>query len=244
MNQPIAIQSWCFRHFKALPDFFAKLKECGVNATEVCGVHANFTDKSTFKSTVDQYNSAGIKIVAIGVQYLSGDKEKDRPNFEFCKQAGIGNMSISFGPESMFEGVKNISALADEYDLKLGIHNHGGYDWLGNERILKFVFDRTSPRIGLHMDTAWALDAGQDPCGWIEKFGERVVGVHVKDFIFNRAGKEEDVVIGEGNLDLPKMMKLLNDRNFSGPLVIEYEGDVENPVPALRKCVEKLAALM
>lgn len=244
MNQPIAIQSWCFRHFKPLPDFFAKLKEAGVNATEVCGVHANFADPSTFADTISQYQKADVKIVAIGVQGLSGNKDKDRANFEFCKQAGVPNMSISFAPEAMFDGLKNISALADEYDIQLGIHNHGSYDWLGSDRILKYIFEKTSPRIGLHMDTAWALDATQDPCAWIEKFGSRLVGVHVKDFVFDRAGKPSDVVIGEGNLDLPKMMQMLNQMNFAGPLVIEYEGDVENPVPALRSCVNKLKSLI
>jgi hypothetical protein len=39
-------------------------------------------------------------------------------------------------------------------------------------------------------------------------------------------------------------MTVLKQSNFTGPLVIEYEGDVENPVPALKKCVESLKKLM
>ena len=82
-------------------------------------------------------------------------------------------MSISFAPEAMFDGLKNVEKLADQYDLKLGIHNHGGYDWLGNITILKYIFDHTSPRIGLHLDTAWAIDAMQDPIHMAEKFAAR-----------------------------------------------------------------------
>ena len=151
-------------------------------------------------------------------------------------------MSISFKPESMFDGVKNIDKLAEKYDLKLGIHNHGGYDWLGNETILKYIFEKTSPRIGLHMDTAWALDAKMKPIEWVEKFAARLHGVHVKDFVFDRARQSTDVIIGTGNLDLPKLMSSLKQINFSGPLVIEYEGDEKNPVPALKECVAALKA--
>ena len=74
-------------------------------------------------------------------------------------------MSISFKPEAMFDGLKNIEKLADEFDVQLGIHNHGGYDWLGNSAILEYVLGKTSKRIGLHMDTAWAIDAKQKSGG-------------------------------------------------------------------------------
>jgi sugar phosphate isomerase/epimerase len=246
MNQPIAIQSWCYRDFKALPDLFAKLKETGVAATEVCGVHANFTDASTWQPTIDAFRNAGVKIVAIGVETLTGDAAKDKPRFEFCKAAGVPNMSITFGPEVFDDnakGLKAIDAMAQQYGTKVGIHNHGGYDWLGNDRILKYVFDH-SKNIGLHMDTAWAIDAKMDPSKWIENFGDRLTGVHVKDFLYSEKREPRDVVIGTGILDLPRVMGQLKSMNFAGPIVIEYEGDFANPVPVLKECVAKLKPLM
>jgi sugar phosphate isomerase/epimerase len=243
MTQPIAIQSWCFRHFKTLPEFFPKLKAAGVTATELCGVHANFGDASTAPGVARQFADAGVKIVAIGVEYLSGDYAKDKPRFAWCKAAGVKNMSISFKPEAMFDGLKNIEKLADEFDLQLGIHNHGGYDWLGNSAILEYIFKHTGKRIGLHMDTAWAIDAKQNPVEMAEKFIDRLVGVHVKDFTYSPKREPSDVIIGEGILDLPRFMSVLKKAHFAGPLVIEYEGDVENPVPALSECVKKMLAL-
>src|SRR5436309_2104302 len=129
MNQPIAMQSYCYRHFKSLPAFFEQLKSTGVNATEVCGIHASFADASQFAPVIDQFRKANVQIVAIGVERMTGDEKLDRPRMEFCKQAGIKHMSITFTPETFFDGkIKNVEKLADEYDLKLGIHNHGGYD--------------------------------------------------------------------------------------------------------------------
>jgi sugar phosphate isomerase/epimerase len=244
MNQTIAIQSWCFRHFKALPEFFAELKSAGVAATEVCGVHADFKTPSTAGAIASQFKAAGVQIVAMGVEYLSGDYAADKPRFEWARAAGVKNMSISFQPEAMFDGLKNIEKLADEFDLQLGIHNHGGYDWLGNSTILNYILGKTSKRIGLHMDTAWAIDAKQNPVEMAEKFIDRLVGVHIKDFVYNRERHPADVIIGTGILDLPKFVGVLKQANFSGPLVIEYEGDEKNPVPALSQCVKKLAALV
>jgi sugar phosphate isomerase/epimerase len=244
MNQTIAIQSWCFRHFKSLPEFFPQLKAAGVTATEACGVHANFNEPASATDTLAQFKQAGVKIVAIGVEYLTGDYTKDKPRFEWCKAAGVKNMSISFRPESMFDGLKNIEKLADEFDLQLGIHNHGGYDWLGNSTILEYLFSKTSKRIGLHLDTAWAIDAKQNPVEMAEKFIDRLVGVHIKDFLYDPQRNPSDVIIGTGILDLPKFMGVLKQAKFAGPLVIEYEGDEKNPVPALSECVKKLAALV
>src|SRR5581483_3556227 len=189
-----------------------------------------------------QCKQAGVKIVAIGVEYLTGEYAKDKLRFEWCKAAGVKNMSISFKPSAMFEGLKTIEKLADEFDMNLGIHNHGGYDWLGNPTILEYLFSKTGKRIGLHLDTAWAIDAGQNPVEMAEKFIDRLEGVHVKDFTYSPKRESSDVIIGTGILDLPKLMGLLKKSNFAGPLVIEYEGDVENPVPALSECVKKLSA--
>ena len=244
MPLPLAIQSWCFRAFKPLNEFLPQLKSAGVTATELCGIHANFKEPGLAPAIAEQFKAAGVSIVAIGVEYLSGDYATDKSRFEWAKAAGVKHMSISFKPESMFDGVKNIEKLADEFDLQLGIHNHGGYDWLGNSPILKYIFSKTGKRIGLHLDTAWALDAKQNPVKMVEEFADRIVGVHVKDFTFDRARKETDVIIGTGNLDLPLFMTTLKNVGFNGPIVIEYEGDEAAPVPALAECVKVITPLM
>ncbi|NCO33377.1 MAG: hypothetical protein GW893_05835, partial [Armatimonadetes bacterium] len=73
--------------------------------------------------------------------------------------------------------------------------------------------------------------------GMANRFGDRLYGVHIKDFIFDRARKPEDVVVGTGNLNLEALFEAMNKVDFSGYAVLEYEGDVENPVPAVSKCV-------
>jgi sugar phosphate isomerase/epimerase len=242
LSQPIAIQSWCYRAFKTLDAFLPQLKAAGVTATELCGVHADFGKPETGAGVAERCRAAGVGIVAIGVEYLSGTAA-DRPRFEWCRSAGVKHMSISFKPEALDDngaGLRAIEQLAEEFDLQLGIHNHGGYDWLGNPPILKYVLDKVGKRVGLHLDTAWAIDAKQNPVEMAERFADRLVGVHVKDFTYSPKREPTDVIIGTGSLDLPKFTGLLKSIGFAGPLVIEYEGDVDNPVPALSACVKRL----
>ena len=70
------------------------------------------------------------------------------------------------------------------------------------------------------------------------QFRERLYGLHLKDYVFDRAGRGEDVLTGTGNLDLPEMLRYLKQSNFDGVLTLEYEGDHQSPVPAVKTCVE------
>jgi sugar phosphate isomerase/epimerase len=151
-------------------------------------------------------------------------------------------MSCDFAPEGVPAAFDLADDLAEEYGIKLAIHNHGGRHWLGNSQTLRSILGMTGDQIGLCLDTAWALDAGENPLKMIEEFGPRLYGIHIKDFVFDRARKPEDVVVGSGNLDLARLLSTLETANFNGYAVLEYEGDVENPVPALTECVKAVRA--
>lgn len=246
MTEPMpafGIQSWCFRKFPTLPAFFQQLQASGVNRTEVCGVHVDFKKPDTFSQAIREFRDAGVTIQSIGVQMIEG-KPEERHYFDFCQQAGVKYMSVTFRPQGMWNAFRHAEKLAEEYDLRLGIHNHGGYDWLGNQTMLQYIFDNTSPRIGLTLDTAWAIDAKQDCLQWVEKFASRLVGVHVKDFTYTPDRQGHDVIIGQGNLDLPRFATALQHAGFNGYTVIEYEADAQNPAPKLKQCVEVLKPLM
>ena len=237
-NIPVGIQSWCFRGSKANEEVIARLKKCGADGIEMCGAHVDFKDAAQVDSVVKMYRDAGIPIYCAGVNHVTGDPSADKPLFDFLRASGARYMSISFSPGIEKDALKRIEAMADEYDVRLGIHNHGGRHWLGSSEILRHIFAITGKRIGLWIDTAWALDAGEDPIKMIQQFGDRTYGLHIKDFTFDTARNPTDVVVGTGNLNLPAMTKALEEIDFNGVAVIEYEGDVDNPVPALIDCVE------
>jgi inosose dehydratase len=236
----LGIQSYCFRGFKTLGEVLPRLKACGVSTVELSGVHGDFTREAA--AIIASCRAAGVRIASIGVERFTGNAERDRKLGDFMRQAGASVIAVDFLPDAGPDVWRGAERVADEFDLRLAIHNHGGRHWLGNTQMLAQVFANTSPRIGLCLDTAWALDAHEDPMAMAQKFGERLYGVHLKDFVFDRAGRPSDAVLGEGNLDLPKLLTFLQGNEPTASVIIEYEGDIANPGPALTQCVQKVAA--
>lgn len=235
-TKDIGVQSYCFRNFKDNREVAALVRRCGLNKIELCGVHCDFaTESPAWKDAVNIYRDAGVDIVSMGVQYLSGDA-KERKFFDFARLAGVKYMSVSFSVDSVPAAFRSAEKLAEEYDIRLAIHNHGGKDWLGSAAMLANVFKNTSPRVGLCLDTAWMIDTGEDPVAVAEKFAGRLFGLHLKDFIYDRARRFSDVVVGTGNLDLKALRNTLTKIGFAGYAVLEYEADPENPAPAIEKC--------
>ena len=222
------------------------MKKIGVSSIELCGVHANFEDPTGFRDIVKIYRDAGVDIVSIGVQTFSGEA-KERKWFECAAAAGARHISAHFRIDSFQTAVPATAKLAEEYGMRIGIHCHGGYMFGGSPDVIRHLLDLGGERIGVNIDTAWCMQIGPHhgkPSQWVrERFAGRVYGVHYKDFVFDRNGQWNDVVVGTGNLDLPDFVKALEETGFDGMAVIEYEANPENPVPALTECVRKMREL-
>ena len=239
LNARLGIQSWCFRAFKTTPQVIAGLREAGVSTLEICGVHINVAQAP--EKTLAEYTAAGITISSFGVNGFKPDEAAARKVFEFAALAGFPTISADLADDG--PRLALVERLCTEFGKKIAIHNHGRKHALGSAAALERLFAKASMNVGLCLDTAWALDAGEDPVAMAGKFGTRLYGVHIKDFVFDRAGRPVDVVAGTGNLNLAALAAKMQEVRFDGYLTIEYEGDEAAPVPALTKCVENVRAV-
>lgn len=240
------VQSYCFRHFKDNADVAAKVKEIGLDKIEICAVHADFNDPTAFEQVVKTYRDAGVQIVSLGVQTFTGDEAVERNWFECAKRAGAKYISAHFKIDTFTTAVPVAARLAEEYDMHIAIHCHGGYMFGGSPDVIKHLLALGGERIGLCIDTAWCMQIGPalgNPVQWVKDFAGQLYGVHYKDFTFDKNAQWQDVIVGTGTLDLPAFVAALNEANFAGFAVIEYEADVENPVPALSQCVNQMRSL-
>lgn len=247
MSKPLdfGVQSYCFRNSKDNADVAGMVREIGLDKIEVCGAHANFNDLAGWKDVVKAYNDAGVSIVSIGVQTFNGlDEERDW--FECASAAGAQHISAHFRVDTFTQAVPRTAKLCKDFGIKLGIHCHGGYVFGGSKDVLKHLLDLGGEMIGINLDTAWCMQTGKtqgDPVQWVEEFGTRVHGVHYKDFVFGEDASYRDVIVGTGNLNLPAFVAALEKVGFDGMAVIEYEGEPDNPLPALKECVNKMREL-
>lgn len=248
MSQPLdfGVQSYCFRHFKENATVAAQVHAIGLNRLELCGVHADFNHPEAFAEVVKVYREAGVSIVSLGVQTFDGH-EGERAWFECAAAAGARHISAHLRIDSHLRAIPKIRAWSREFGIRVGIHCHGGYMFGGSPDVLDYLLGLGGPEIGLCIDTAWAMQIGPgagNPVAWARRYAGRIYGVHFKDFVFGRNGAWEDVVVGTGNLDLPGFVAALREGGFDGMAVIEYEAEVENPAPSLRRCVESMRAAL
>ena len=238
------VQSYCFRNFKDNADVARKVREIGLDQIELCDVQVNLKDPEALREASEIYREAGVSVISIGVQTFVG-QDDERKWFEGAKAAGARHISCHFQVDSFLRAIPKVRKWSREFGIRVGIHCHGGYVFGGQPDVLTYLLDLGGPEIGLCIDTAWALQIGPgkgNPVEWAKKFAGRIYGIHYKDFIFERNGQWKDTVVGTGNLDLPAFNAALRDGGFDGMAVIEYEADPENPVPALKACVESMRA--
>ena len=165
--------------------------------------------------------------------------------FECAAAAGAKHISAHFKVDTFQTAIPKVKQWCEEFGIKVGLHCHGGYMFGGSPDVIEHILELGAPHIGLCIDTAWAMQIGPvqgKPVEWAEKYAGRIYGVHYKDFTFGNDGMWTDVVVGKGNLPLKSFVTALEVGGFDGMAIIEYEGDVENPVPALKECVDSMRA--
>ncbi len=238
------VQSYCFRHFKDNNVIAKKVRDIGLNRIELCGVHADLNNPGAVKEVTSIYREAGVSIVSIGVQTFTGN-DAEKVWFESAAVTGARHLSCHFRVDSFMQAIPKVRAWSREFGIRVGIHCHGGYSFVGSTDVLDYLVGLGGPEIGLCIDTAWAMQIGPkpgNPVEWAKRYAGKIYGIHYKDFVFERNGQWIDTIVGQGNLDLPAFNEALRQGGFDGMAVIEYEADVENPDPALKRCVESMLA--
>ncbi|NUM56257.1 MAG: sugar phosphate isomerase/epimerase [Candidatus Hydrogenedentes bacterium] len=226
-------QSYSFRYFKDPAVAIEKLKELGLSNMEFCSVHFK-PDASDpgFAAIKALIASTAIAVPVYGVEGFGQDEAANRKKFEFAKALGLEVISADVEKEG--NAFKIVDALCKEFNIKIGIHNHGPgarYDKVSNT--IEAV-KGSSALVGACVDTGHVIRSGEKPHEVIAALGERVHSLHLKDWVLG--GKEQ--IVGEGDMDLVAVAKALKAINFSGPIMLEYEEHESDPVPHMKKGLE------
>ena len=143
----------------------------------------------------------GLSAPTAHVGLLSGDQEEI---FAAATEVGIGTVIEPAVREPHWASEEAIRATAEqlnaaaekaaEHGLRVGYHNHW---WELEAQVegrhgLEVLADHLAPEVGLEVDTYWAQAGGADVPALLERLGDRVFALHVKD--------------GDGTLDTKKQV--------------------------------------
>ncbi len=138
--------------------------------------------------------------------------------FEAAREMRIGRVIDPHVPADRWQTAESVgeiaaqlnaaAAIAAAHGVTIGYHNHAHEleSIIDGRTALEVLVDALDPEVKLEVDTYWALVGGQDPVALLERLGDRVVALHVKDGAGTPDTKDQTAV-GSGTLPIRSIVE-------------------------------------
>lgn len=134
-----------------------------------------------------------------------------------------GPVPIERHIEECVRTLRAVAPLARDLGINIGVENHGGVDLLARE--LRALIEEAGPDyVGACLDTGNPAYAGEDPVVSAEILAPYAVTSHVRDtrvWATEQGALAQWVPLGEGNVDLPRIVRILADLAPNVPVDLE-----------------------
>jgi len=157
---------------------------------------------------------------------------------------GVVNQEVTFEDcwRRSIEQIRRAIPLASELGVKISIENVWNNFITTEDKAVKYLDELNSPWVAWHFDVGNIIRYG-DPIDWIQALGKRIARVHIKEYSRDRAMKTGDVWKGfsapllEGANNWPGVMKAFDEVSYTGPLITEQGGSLEDLSKALDRII-------
>jgi len=155
---------------------------------------------------------------------------------------GVVNKDVTFEECSSrsIEQIKLALPLAKESGVTISIENVWNNFITTPEQAVSYLQAINSPQVGWHFDAGNIIRYG-DPIEWIKALGSHLKRVHIKEYSRDLAMRTDDVWKGfkvsllHGANNWSGIMKALDEVGYTGPLITEQGGSLEELSQALDK---------
>ena len=174
----------------------------------------------------------GMDLHAIGV--VSGNTEEEwRQLFAFAKAMDLD--VINSEPKTEFMPL--VGQLANEYKIKVGLHNHPkpSHYW-DPEVVLAAVAQANSTYVGACADIGHWVRSGLDPVACLKQYEGHLVSMHFKD-LNEKSRNAHDVHWGTGVCNVAGVIAELKRQGFKGNISAEYEYNWEDNAGDVKQSV-------
>jgi sugar phosphate isomerase/epimerase len=253
---PLGVESYTYRNSfpKDVPATLDLIKKLGF--TEMEGGAPKGLTEEEFKKMCDQRD---IKIVATGSGYEQIVKDPESVvkkakalGASYVMVAWIPHQKSNFTLENAKKAVEDFNrvgkVLADN-GLTFCYHNHG-YEFQPHEdgTLFDYIVKNTDPKyVSFEMDIMWAQHGGADPVQLLTKYGNRWKLMHLKDLRKGVKGDlsggtppENDVVLGEGQINMPEVLKAAKKAGIKHYFIEDESNKEDVQVPQSIAYLKKL----
>jgi sugar phosphate isomerase/epimerase len=192
----------------------------------------------------------GISIPGTGVGYDQLVQKTDSVVYR-AKALGARYVMVSWIPHTTgsfnFENAKKAvedfnraGKILRENGITFCYHAHGYEFWPHeNGTLLDYIINNTNPEyVSFEMDVFWIQFGGGDPVGLLKKYGNRWKLIHLKDLkkgakkdLTGLTGPENNVPLGEGELDIPGILREANKLGIKHFFIEDESDHVMTQVP-------------
>ena len=220
---------------RSIREAYLPLIELGIKSFEVARIDFNEKNASEIRRLVDEY---GIEVSSIQVKpkqvFCSVDQIA-----RFCEITGCRRVVISMLPFKCILGAEKhfysfIASLDEAFEVyaKRGItlayhHHNWEYVRLANGRTRMQELLSATKKIKIVHDTYWTAKCGISPAAQIKEFGDRLLGIHLRDLAFEKRGLDvvgHDSAVGDGVIDFASVLSAAREVGCSY-YVIEQKTD-------------------
>lgn len=130
--------------------------------------------------------------------------------------------------------------LLDKHGLHFCYHNHG-YEFVPHEdgTLFDVLMQETDPKyVSIELDILWVHFPGADPVAIIEKYGDRIPLLHLKDLkkgvegdLSGKTPVENDVALGTGQIDLPRVLMAARKASVKHYYIEDESPSIDTQVP-------------
>ena len=187
-------------------------------------------NSGALKRVKDLLTEYGCTMHAVGVC------PADRRHFEFAAEFGIPVLNS----EPAFDKMEEVSKLADEFKINVGIHNHPRPTRYWDPEVVLEQLKDASQRVGACCDTGHWLRSGWRPLQCVRRLKGRIVSFHIKDLKWRDGQFDADCPLGQGDAEIAEIMKEFATHDTKGnviPFSIEFEAAWNNNQPQVAESV-------
>ena len=215
----IGVQTFTIRkqQKKDLRQAYLPLAQLGIRDLEIARIH--FDDK-TGRRVREVTEELGIRVAAIQVKprHVFGAVEDV---VAFCNRTGCRRVVISMLPFSCILGseqkfydfvakLDRQHAIYAAHGIELAYHHHNWeYITLSCGKTRMDVLLEETKNIQFVHDTYWTTKCGLSSPDQIRRFGDRLMGIHLRDLTLHKKGlqvQSRDGAIGDGVVDFPAVL--------------------------------------
>ncbi len=229
-NMPYSIQLYTLRDAMSadLPGTIRKVAEIGFTQVE----------PYNFVATAQELGAAlkenGLAAPSGHAPLLSQDQDQI---FAAARELGITTVIDPFIGAEHWQEAADIEATAAklndaakkgaDYGIRVGYHNH---QWelestIGDQTALEYFAGLLDPEVVLEVDTYWVGVGGQDPVAVLERLGDRVKLIHIKDGPLTTDTKAQQPA-GQGLVPVLDVIAAVKSLEVGVVEFDDYDGDI------------------